>query len=144
MLTISPPQKVATLTPIGRDECMALLGATSVGRIVAPSGSAPPLIRPVVYAFDLATQTIVFRSAEGSKLSSLLGADRVAFEIDGLDPVNLVGWSVIVTGPVEEIVGEAERARAERVLPRSWVAGHLAHLLRIHPTVVSGRRIERS
>ena len=143
MSTISRPQTVTTLAPIERDECMALLAATSVGRVVAPSGGATPLIRPVVYAFDEATQTIVFRSGEGSKLASLLGADRVAFEIDGFDPVDRVGWSVIVIGPVEEIPGVAERARADRIGPPSWVTGRLAHLLRIRPTVVSGRRIAR-
>lgn len=127
--------------PIERHECLALLGATSVGRVVAAPGAAPPLIRPVVYAFDDATQSIVFRSAEGSKLTSLLGADRVAFEIDGLDPVAKIGWSVIVTGPVEEITSVAERAWAERLGLPLWVNGDLAHLLRIRLTVVSGRRI---
>jgi len=143
MVATSPPQTVTTLAPIGRDQCMALLAASSVGRVVAASAAAPPLIRPVVYAFDEATQTIVFRSAEGSKLASLLGADRVAFEIDGLDPVDRLGWSVIVIGPVEEITGAAERARADRIGPQPWVTGRLAHLLRIRPTVVSGRRIVR-
>ena len=143
MLTQSPLQPVTVLAPITREECMRLLAATSVGRVVAASPGAPPLIRPVVYTFDDATQSIVFRSAEGSKLASLLGADRVAFEIDGVDPVDQLGWSVIVTGPVEEITASAERARADRVGPRPWVTGHLAHLLRIRPTVVSGRRIVR-
>lgn len=143
MLADSTPRPVTALAPIEREECMRLLAATSVGRVVAASRGGPPLIRPVVYAFDDATQSIVFRSAEGSKLASLLGAERVAFEIDGVDPVDQLGWSVIVTGPVEEITGPAERARADRVGPRPWVTGDLAHLLRIRPTVVSGRRIAR-
>ena len=143
MSTISPPQTVPMLARIERDECTALLAATSVGRIVVPSGGAAPLIRPVAYAFDEATQTIVFRSGDGSKLASLRSADRVTFEIDGFDPIDRVGWSVIVIGPVEEITGVAEHARAERIGVPPWVTGRFAHLLRIRPTVVSGRRIAR-
>jgi nitroimidazol reductase NimA-like FMN-containing flavoprotein (pyridoxamine 5'-phosphate oxidase superfamily) len=128
---------------LDRDECLRLLAGLQLGRLAVGQPGAPPLIRPVTYRFDEATQSVLFRSAEGSKLSALLRSQRVAFEVDGSDPVDGLGWSVIVTGPAEEVTGAADLAHAERVAPRVWVRGVPSHLMRIRALVVSGRRITR-
>lgn len=101
----------------------------------------PPVIRPVTYAFDLSSQSIVFRSARGSKFTALLLSGQAAFEIDGIDPEAETGWSVIVRGPVEEITNTAELDRLGRLGLHPWAPGDKPHWLRIRATVVTGRRI---
>jgi len=125
------------LVELERDECLRLLAGASVGRIAVGVPGWPPLIRPVIYAFDAPTQSIVFRSAKGSKLTSLMRSERVAFEIDGTDPAGAGGWSVIVVGPVEEVTAAAELAR----LAAAPLHHGLSHCMRIRATVVSGRRL---
>ena len=66
-----------------REECLALLAQTSFGRLAASLGEGVPVIRPVNYVFDAPSQSVVFRTGEGSKFHALLRAARdVAFEID--------------------------------------------------------------
>jgi nitroimidazol reductase NimA-like FMN-containing flavoprotein (pyridoxamine 5'-phosphate oxidase superfamily) len=79
---------------IAPDECRRMLAAAAggVGRI-ALSGH-PAMIRPVNYAFDDETQSVVFRSALGSRLREGLGSGTAAFEIDGTDPVERAGWAL--------------------------------------------------
>jgi nitroimidazol reductase NimA-like FMN-containing flavoprotein (pyridoxamine 5'-phosphate oxidase superfamily) len=93
---------------IAPDECRRMLAAAAggVGRI-ALSGH-PAMIRPVNYAFDDETQSVVFRSALGSRLREGLGSGTAAFEIDGTDPVERAGWSVIMVGEAEEVTDPAE------------------------------------
>jgi nitroimidazol reductase NimA-like FMN-containing flavoprotein (pyridoxamine 5'-phosphate oxidase superfamily) len=132
------------IVELDREDCIRLLSGTSVGRLaVSPTeGRTPPVIRPVNYVFDTSSQSVVFRSARGSKLTALLLSGQAAFEIDGSDPRTESGWSVIIQGPVEEITGDAEIARLEGLGLRPWAPGEKPHWLRIRATVVSGRRIE--
>ena len=123
----------AHLVELEREECLRLLASTTLGRIAVNAPGWPPVIRPVTYAFDQRSQSVVFGSAEGSKLTTLLRSERAAFEIDGLDAPGR-GWSVIVVGPVEEITIAAERERLGATAHR--------HLMRLRATVVSGRRLD--
>jgi uncharacterized protein len=84
---------------------------------------------------------VVFRSAQGSKFTASLLSGQAAFEIDGVEPEDETGWSVIVVGAVEEITNAAEVTRLERLGLRPWAPGAKPHWLRIRSTVVSGRRI---
>jgi nitroimidazol reductase NimA-like FMN-containing flavoprotein (pyridoxamine 5'-phosphate oxidase superfamily) len=126
---------------IGRDGCMRLLAAASggVGRIAL--SVSPAMIRPVNFAFDGQTQSIVFRSALGSKLREGLSAGTAAFEIDGTDPVDQTGWSVIIVGEAEEVAEPAEIERLEDLELESWAPGVKTHWVRIRATSASGRRI---
>ena len=101
----------------------------------------PPVIRPVTYVFDRSSQSIVFRTARGSKFTALLLSGQAAFEIDAIDPANETGWSVIVLGPVEEVREAAEIHRLERLELRPWAPGAKPHVFRLRATAVSGRRI---
>ena len=54
------------LAELGRDECLRLLGAAAVGRVVVLTGVGhTPVIRPVNYVFDEASQSVVFRCTPG-------------------------------------------------------------------------------
>jgi nitroimidazol reductase NimA-like FMN-containing flavoprotein (pyridoxamine 5'-phosphate oxidase superfamily) len=100
-----------------------------------------PVIRPVNYAFDASSQSIVFRSARGSKLTALTVSAQASFEIDDFDPAGRSGWSVIVTGVAEEVIAPTEVDRLEQLGLSSVAPGPDPHWIRIHATVVSGRRI---
>jgi nitroimidazol reductase NimA-like FMN-containing flavoprotein (pyridoxamine 5'-phosphate oxidase superfamily) len=132
------------LVELGRERCLRLLAGSVFGRVAVNSAGWPPLIRPVFYVFDEPSQSVIFRSAAGSKLTSLLRSERVAFEVDGVDLDERLGWSVIVVGPVEALTGGAELERLRRSQLRTWVADEPAHYMRIHATVVSGRRLTRA
>jgi uncharacterized protein len=130
-----------TLVDLSRDECLRLLGATSLGRVAVNVPGWPPMIRPVNYVFDQSSQSVVFRSAQGSKFTGLVLSGLAAFEIDGIDPDDRTGWSVIVTGVTEEVSVAAEIHRLEQHGLRPWAPGDKAHWVRIRTPVVSGRRI---
>jgi nitroimidazol reductase NimA-like FMN-containing flavoprotein (pyridoxamine 5'-phosphate oxidase superfamily) len=134
---------------IDREECMRMLAAASggVGHVACVGRIAlsvfPPVIRPVNYAFDDQTQSVVFRSALGSKLREGLSSGTAAFEIDGTDPVQRAGWSVIIVGEAEEVTDPAEIARLEDFGLDPWAPGVKTHWVRIRATTASGRRIVR-
>jgi uncharacterized protein len=127
---------------LSRPECLRLLAAASVGRIVVSVTEWDhPVIRPVNYVFDEPSQSVLIRSAPGSKLHALLRSAKAAFEIDGTDPAKRVGWSVIILGVTEEITSPAEVRRIEGLGLEPWAPGHQGHWIRVRANTVSGRRI---
>lgn len=84
---------------LDRALCLRLLADAGVGRIAVNVPDWPqPVIRPVSYVFDESSQSVLIRSALGSKLYAVIRSAKAAFEIDGTDPVGRVGWSVIIHG----------------------------------------------
>lgn len=138
-----PAHTVATeMLELNRAECLALLAVTAVGRIaISVTGWDQPMLRPVNYVFDESTQSVVIRSGAGSKWYALLRSSRAAFEIDGTDPAERVGWSVIILGVAEEITDPAELRRIETLGLDPWAPGHKDSWFRIRANTVSGRRI---
>lgn len=134
------------LLELGRGECLGLVAANSgrVGRIAVDVPDSPPIVRPVNYVFDDRSQSVVFRSAPGSKLSSVVNSATAVFEIDGGDPVERTGWSVIIVGEVEELTDPAEIERLENLELEPWAPGAKTHWVRIRATSASGRRIVRT
>jgi nitroimidazol reductase NimA-like FMN-containing flavoprotein (pyridoxamine 5'-phosphate oxidase superfamily) len=126
------------LEHLNASECWQLLAATPVGRIGVLNDSAPE-IYPVNHVVD--RQTIVFRTDPGSKLRGLLRSPAVCYQIDGIDPSDATGWSVLVKGRATEL-RDADELRAVSSLPlRYWTLGDKAHWVRIVADEVSGRRI---
>ena len=118
-------------------ECRDLLEAEQVGR-VAISVGALPAIFPVNYR--VIDGDIFFRTGSGLKHRAALSGSVVGFEIDRVDPVSATGWSVLVVGVAREMPAGSELPSEHgRVLP--WAGGERPHIIRIHPEVISGRRI---
>jgi hypothetical protein len=137
-----PTRPVTEMLELTRPECLRLLAATGVGRIaVSVTGWDHPVIRPVNYVFDTSSQSVLIRSAPGSKLRALLRSSRAAFEIDWTDPAECVGWSVIVVGVSEEITNAAELRRIDGLGFEPWAPGEKGHWICIRANTVSGRRI---
>jgi nitroimidazol reductase NimA-like FMN-containing flavoprotein (pyridoxamine 5'-phosphate oxidase superfamily) len=129
---------------LSREECMRLLGAGSVGRVVVLTPAGTPVIRPVNYAFDGASRSVVFRCQEGTKLISLLRAPHAWFEVDEIDPAGRTGWSVIISGVTEAVTRPEEVRRLEELALDTWAVSAAARWFRIRARVVSGRRIGSS
>jgi nitroimidazol reductase NimA-like FMN-containing flavoprotein (pyridoxamine 5'-phosphate oxidase superfamily) len=104
-------------------------------------GEGAPIIRPLNYVFDPRSQSVVFRTAEGSKLHGLLRAREAAFEIDGIDAGGRTGWSVVILGVAEEVTNTSELRRLEKLGLEVWAPGPRTHWVRIRARTVSGRRI---
>ncbi len=135
----------AQLIELNRTECLELLGDNRFGRVVVTTAhSEMPMIRPVYYVFDLPSQSVAFRTGEGSKFHALVHSTQACFEIDALDPETLSGWSVIIAGRTEQISNPTEiRRLEERDLVSPAVGAH-SHWVRIRARTVSGRRVVRT
>jgi hypothetical protein len=143
--TPTPEGECGTATEmleLTREDCLRLLAATQLGRIVITvAGWEQPVIRPVNYVFDESSQSVLIRSAPGSKLHALLRSAAATFEIDGSDPARRTGWSVIISGVIEEITNPAELRRIDGNGLEPWAPGHHGRWIRIRANTVSGRRI---
>ena len=127
--------------PIGAmtsEECWDMLRANEFGRLAFHLGGEVHLA-PVNYAVD--HDTLLFRTAEGSKLLAVEMNSDVAFEIDEFDEHR--ARSVIVRG-VARHLPEEEEHRAENVPLRPWVPTLKYDVVEIRPTEISGRTFELS
>lgn len=119
---------------LGTDECWELLRGQEFGRLAFHLAEQVQ-IAPVNYAVD--GGTLLFRTAEGSKLLGVVMNPDVAFEIDeyGED------WatSVIVRGTARALE-EDEEHRSENVPLRPWVGTLKYNVVEITPTQITGRR----
>ena len=122
-----------TILPV--HECWELLKGVTLGRLVT-SVDGQPEIFPVNYAVQ--RRTVLFRTAEGTKLVSTAINHRVLFEVDDHNVAE--GWSVIVKGNARSLRSyeEIEEAEQAQVLP--WTGSEKSHYVRIIPETVTGRR----
>ena len=127
------------------NECWDLMGGETLGRLIT-SVDGHPEIFPVNYAVQ--RHTVLFRTAEGTKLVSTAINNRVLFEVD--DHTVAEGWSVIIKGNARSVrtLEELEEAERAQVLP--WVSTDTPqtdalqtdkpHFVRVIPETVTGRR----
>ncbi len=117
-------------------ECWEMLRANEFGRLAFHLAGEVHLA-PINYAVD--GETLLFRTAEGSKLLGIEMNPDVAFEIDEFDEHH--ARSVVLRG-VARHLDEAEEHRAENVPLRPWVADLKYDVVEIRPTEISGRTFE--
>ena len=87
-------------TVLAANTCWDLLRSSEVGRLAVAVGTQPDIF-PINYVVDHGT--VVFRTAEGTKLAAAVLGRGVAFEIDGYDADAGDAWSVVVKGRATEI-----------------------------------------
>lgn len=124
-----------------REQCLRLLKTQTFGRVAVNLGKGPPVIRPVNYAFDEASQSVVFRTGEGSKFHALLRSAQAAFEVDRVEGGSQTGWSVIVTGVTDVVTHPNEIRRLDGLRLEPWAPGRKAHWVHIRAGTATGRRI---
>lgn len=136
----TPPSGTAPeIESLSQDQCWELLRGQVIGRL-AVVADAHPDIFPINYAVD--TDSLVFRTAEGTKLYGSTSNTPVAFEIDGYDPSTEQAWSVVLRGTVLAIRAGSGLAEAENLTLEPWQGGIKNHLMRILPLNLSGRRFK--
>lgn len=131
------PAQVEPIVTIPEDESWQLLASQTLGRL-ATSVAGQPEIFPV--NFVVQHRTLLFRTAEGTKLASAVANNRVTFEVDEHNVEG--GWSVIVKGRAHMLQTADEIEEAERAQLLPWIATRKRHFVRITPTEISGRRFQ--
>ncbi|MEE6179734.1 pyridoxamine 5'-phosphate oxidase family protein [Mycobacterium sp. 050134] len=116
-------------------ECWDLISGVTLGRLVT-SVDGQPEIFPVNYAVQ--RRTVLFRTAEGTKLVSTAINRHVLFEVDDHNVAE--GWSVIIKGTARSLHTFEELEDAERAQVLPWTSTEKSHFVRIVPETVTGRR----
>ena len=125
------------VTVLDEPRCWDLLASQDVGRL-ATAVQGMPEIFPLNFVVD--GESVVFRTAEGSKLVELVINEQVAFEVDGWNDNS--GWSVVIKGSAGVVESGEAHDRAEALPLRPWVPTIKTNFVRITPTEITGRRFE--
>jgi len=118
-----------------------LLAGSEIGRVIV-SIDALPAALPVSYL--VVDDSVVFRSAPGSKLTAAVRHTVVGFQVDEFDREQHTGWSVLVVGNSDVVTDEAEIAKLDSAGVPSWFPDALPHYVRIGLQRISGRRLDHS
>lgn len=118
-------------------ECWDAIRDSVIGRLGVIIDGHPEIF-PVNYAVD--DGSIVFRTAEGTKLAGALSGQPVAFEVDGYDPQMNQAWSALIKGTAEQprTIPDILDTVALPIFP--WQAGDKSRYVRIVPSDITGRR----
>ncbi len=125
---------------LSREECLLLLGEVPLGRVVF-THRALPAVRPANHLVE--ADQIIIRASLGAAVSSesnLDGGTIVAYEADLIDPVERVGWSIVVVGRADRVTDQAEAGRYREAL-RPWVTTESDDVIAIQADMVSGFRL---
>jgi nitroimidazol reductase NimA-like FMN-containing flavoprotein (pyridoxamine 5'-phosphate oxidase superfamily) len=124
------------VTILSESECWSLLGGVTLGRLVTAADGEPEIF-PV--NFVVQHRTVLFRTAEGTKLTSAAINRNVLFEAD--DTTIREGWSVILKGTAQTPRTDDDIRDAERAGLYPWTATPKPHFVRIRPIRITGRRL---
>lgn len=126
------------IVPLTERECWDRLAEQQLGRLVTHVGDVLDVF-PVNYTVD--EHSLVFRTAEGSKLTEVTINEDVLFEVDEYTDTD--AWSVVVRGRAHRLDTAAEVEAADRLPLKPWVPTLKYNYVRIVPTSLSGRDIRR-
>ena len=125
------------VTVLSEDESWSLLSSVSLGRVVTILGG-----QPEIFPVNFVTQrrTVLFRTAQGTKLFSTVMSARVAFEAD--DHAVAEGWSVIVKGTAHVLSANADILDAQEAPLLPWTATLKPVYVRVIAMEITGRRFK--
>lgn len=126
------------VTALSDQQCWERLASQELGRLVTQVGKVLDIF-PVNYVVD--GESIVFRTAEGSKLAELTINEEVLFEAD--DHTDADAWSVVVRGRAGRLDTVEEVAAADALPLKPWIPTVKYNYVRIASTSVSGRDFRR-
>ena len=122
------------ITELDQEECWAALRADEFGRLAYRLGDEVNLV-PLNYTVD--DSTLLFRTAEGSKLLGIVLNPDVVFEIDSYGESSAT--SVVVRGTAR-LLEEDEEHRADTTRLRQWLPTLKYNVVEITPVTITGRR----
>jgi len=125
------------VTVLDDQEAWNLLSSVALGRLVTYFGAQLEIF-PV--NFVVQKHTVLFRTAEGTKLFTTVMNEKVLFEAD--DHTAAEGWSVIVRGTAKMLAGAEEIREAENTQLMPWVPTEKLRFVRITPAEISARRFQ--
>ncbi len=127
-----------TTTTLTEDRAWELLAQQSIGRLATVDDGRPDIV-PVGYTVE--DRTIYVRTSPGTRLARLAEGADVAFEADrlGFD----VAESVVVKGTAEVLEHGSDRTMAEATGVVTFARGHKDVWVRITPSEVTGRHLNR-
>lgn len=139
-MTAADEPRAGSLITLPEDECLALIGTTTVGRIAFVNADGQQLL-PVNFA--LIDRLIYFRTVPDGLLAELgPGHGDVAFEVDHHEDLYRDGWNVTVRGDASQV---EDRATINLVLAherlRPWAGGVRPMVIRVTPRSIDGRRV---
>ncbi len=118
------------------EECAKLLDRPGVG-VLALCGVEAPVLRPVNFACHRGR--VVIRTGEGQILSAAQGSEPASFVLSTVDAFEHTGWSVVVTGRLDERLPEDV---LESLPLRPWARAEKHHFVTLSMDEVSGREID--
>ncbi len=137
------------LVELDRVEAMALVAGVEYGRVVF-THNALPAIRPINHIVDGAD--IIIRTRLSAKVATEVRPGQaasarprpqgvvVAYQVDQIDPVLRLGWSVVATGYAQPVTVQEDIVRFEKLLV-PWLDMPMDVIIRIHPEIVTGFRL---
>lgn len=128
----------AVVSYLSDEECFDRLASQELGRLVTSAAGILDIF-PVNYVLD--GREVVFRTAEGSKLTELTIHNEVLFEAD--DHTDADAWSVIVRGRARRLETSDEVRAADELPLRPWLPTLKYNYVRVAPDSVSGRAFRR-
>lgn len=129
---------VGPVTVLSDRECWDRLSEQQLGRLVTRVGDVMDVF-PVNYTVD--GESLVFRTAEGSKLTEVTINDEVLFEVDEYTATD--DWSIVVRGSAHRLDDADEVAAADRLPLDPWIPTVKYNYVRIRPASLSGREFVR-
>lgn len=125
------------VTVLDEREAWNLLSSVSLGRLVTSFGGQLEIF-PV--NFVVQNGTLLFRTAEGTKLFTTVMNEKVLFEAD--DHTTTEGWSAIVRGTAHMLSSAEDIREADQAVLMPWVPTEKLRYVRITPTEISARRFQ--
>ena len=116
------------------DEAWDLLSGVALGRLVTAGGGQVEIFPINFVAQD---RSVLFRTAEGTKLFGAVMNDSVLFEAD--DHTDAGGWSVVIRGTARVLSTAADIREPDRAQLVPWIPTEKLRYVRITPNDVSGR-----
>lgn len=140
---MSSPTEVSDIVErLDEEHCLEHLHASTLGRIAFRTGEDIDIF-PVNYACD--GSIVVFRTASEARLA-MAPRDHVTFEVDGWDPDQRIGWSVVLKGVVLDVTAGKDpfstALRARKVVPLA--PGRRERWMAVYPSSITGRRFRRA
>ncbi len=133
------------IAPLPEEECWNLLQQAVVGRIVFNTGDGPIAI-PVNFGVgqdNNGEKTVVFRTVSDAQILLHLG-EKIAFEVDSVDPQAGSGWSVLIKGiasetAFEDLPGVIHNTHGKP--PKPWAEGVHSAWLVVRANEITGRQL---
>jgi uncharacterized protein len=137
---VNAPVSVTTaaVDELSPADCWALLRGAALGRLAMSVEQFVDILPVNYFVHDNA---ILFRSAPGSKMVNIALNPTVAFEVDGLD--TRWHWSVVIHGTAERLGFDDDIIESGVMDLVSWSPTAKHQYVRITPSDITGRRIDR-